>query len=73
MTKLQFRAAVFSAFFVAGILSAYAQETIQLPPPKTEGGMPLMQALKERRSGREFSPKKLPIETLSNLLWAACD
>ena len=30
-----------------------------------------MQALKERKSGREFSSKKLPIETLSNLLWAA--
>jgi nitroreductase len=36
-----------------------------------QGGMPLMQALKERRSGREFSSKKLPIEILSNLLWAA--
>jgi len=36
-----------------------------------EGGMPLMQALKERKSGREFSSEKLPIETLSNLLWAA--
>jgi SagB-type dehydrogenase family enzyme len=33
--------------------------------------MPLMQALKERRSGREFSPQKLPMTTLSNLLWAA--
>jgi len=54
-----------------GLVSAYAQEIIQLPPPKTEGGMPLMQALKERRSGRDFSPKKLPLSTLSSLLWAA--
>ncbi len=71
MTKLQLCAVFLSAFFVAGVISAYAQETIQLPAPTTEGGMPLMQALKERKSGREFSSKKLPIETLSNLLWAA--
>lgn len=30
-----------------------------------------MQALKERKSGREFSSQKLPAQTLSNLLWAA--
>lgn len=30
-----------------------------------------MQALKERRSTRSFSGKKLPQEMLSNLLWAA--
>ena len=62
---------MFFALFVAGIASVYGQELIKLPPPKTEGGMPLMQALKERRSGREFSSEKLPLTTLSNLLWAA--
>ena len=50
---------------------AHAQEVVKLPEPKTAGGMPLMQALKERKSGREFSAQKLPIATLSNLLWAA--
>jgi SagB-type dehydrogenase family enzyme len=35
------------------------------------GGKPLMQVLKNRSSSREFSPEKLPIKTLSNLLWAA--
>jgi len=30
-----------------------------------------MQALKERKSGREFSSQKLPLPVLSNLLWAA--
>ncbi|MDH7599830.1 MAG: nitroreductase family protein, partial [Sedimentisphaerales bacterium] len=44
---------------------------IQLPAPQTEGGMPLMQALKARRSTRQFSDKKLPPQVLSNLLWAA--
>jgi nitroreductase len=52
---------------------ALAQELkpIQLPPPQMDGGKPLMQALKERKSTRSFSPDKLPAQTLGNLLWAA--
>ena len=44
---------------------------IKLPPPRASGGKPLMQALKDRRSSREFSGTELPAEILSNLLWAA--
>jgi SagB-type dehydrogenase family enzyme len=44
---------------------------VALPKPQTDGGKPLMQALKERKSSREFSAEKLPLQTLSNLLWAA--
>jgi len=44
---------------------------IDLPEPVTEGGKPLMQALKERKSAREFSGEKLPLQVLSNMLWAA--
>lgn len=51
--------------------TTYSQETIKLPAPKTEGGMPLMQALKERESSREYGSQKLSPETLSSLLWAA--
>jgi SagB-type dehydrogenase family enzyme len=36
-----------------------------------EGGKPLMQALKERQTSRDFSAKKLPAQVLSDLLWAA--
>lgn len=46
-------------------------KTINLPAPQTTGGMPLMQALKARHSTREFSSRKLPLQVLSNLLWAA--
>jgi len=46
-------------------------ETMQLPPPQTEGGKPLMQALKARRSSREFADRPLSPQVLSNLLWAA--
>jgi nitroreductase len=45
--------------------------TIQLPNPQTEGGKPLMQALKDRMTIRTFSEDKLSMQTLSNLLWAA--
>ena len=42
-----------------------------LPPAHMEGGMPLMAALKRRRSTREYSDRALSEQTLSNLLWAA--
>jgi len=44
---------------------------LNLPPPQTSGGKPLMQALKDRHSTREFSPEKLPPQVLANLVWAA--
>ena len=44
---------------------------ISLPAPQTDGGMPLMQALKQRKSGREFSSERIQPQVLSNLLWAA--
>ncbi|MGB9406936.1 MAG: SagB/ThcOx family dehydrogenase [Terracidiphilus sp.] len=50
-----------------------AQElkSIQLPKPQVSAGMPLMQALAERKTTRAFLDKPLPPQTLSNLLWAA--
>jgi nitroreductase len=43
---------------------------IPLPPPQTEGGRPLMEALKLRRSTREFKRANLSDQGLANLLWA---
>ncbi len=58
---------------VIAALPACSQDlqAIQLPQPQMEGGKPLMQALKERKSAREFSQEKLSRQMLSNLLWAA--
>jgi SagB-type dehydrogenase family enzyme len=42
-----------------------------LPAPQTDGGKPVMQALKDRHSTREFSSEKLSPQVLANLLWAA--
>lgn len=44
---------------------------IELPAPALEGGLTLRQALRERKSHRAYSPKKLPRQMLSNVLWAA--
>ena len=52
-------------------VSAKDVELMKLPPPQTTGGKPLMQALQERHSAREFASKPLPPQVLSNLLWAA--
>lgn len=56
-----------------GLGTAHADEgaLIKLPTPQMTGGKPLMQALKERHSTREFSPRVLPAQVLSDLLWAA--
>jgi SagB-type dehydrogenase family enzyme len=53
------------------LVVAQEPKLIPLPKPQMEGGMPLMQALKERKSTRSFSQEKLPMQTLGNLLWAA--
>lgn len=46
--------------------------TIQLPTPQKDLSFPLMQALQERRSKREWKDEPLSEQELSNLLWAAC-
>ncbi|MGB7567373.1 MAG: SagB/ThcOx family dehydrogenase [Chitinivibrionales bacterium] len=43
---------------------------IALPKPQMDKGKPLMQVLKERKSTREFSPRKISDQDLSNMLWA---
>ena len=46
-------------------------EQIKLMAPQLDRGKLLMEALKERKSQRVFSERELPIDLLSNLLWAA--
>lgn len=46
-------------------------DSITLPAASTLGGLPLMQALAQRQSQREFAPEPLALPLLSNLLWAA--
>lgn len=59
------------ALMSASCLLAQDLKPIALPQPQTDGGRPLMQVLKERKTTREFAADKLPPQVLSNLLWAA--
>ena len=46
-------------------------EPIKLLSPQINRGIPLMRALKQRSSSREYSTEKLPLRELSNMLRAA--
>jgi hypothetical protein len=52
-------------------LAAQELKAIQLPKPQITAGMPLMEALAQRKTTRAFRDQPLPLQTLSNLLWAA--
>jgi uncharacterized protein with FMN-binding domain len=52
-------------------ISARELKPVKLLKPQTDGGGPLMRALQNRKSSRSYSKKKIPIQVLSNLLWAA--
>ena len=47
-------------------------QPIALLKPKLENGKSMPKALKQRKTIREISDKQLSLQTLSNLLWAAC-
>ena len=72
-THLSFSArSLFLVLLICPMVSVGQElKPFHLPPPQTSGGKPLMQALKDRHSTREFSPEKLPPQVLANLLWAA--
>ncbi len=52
-------------------MTALLHATIPLPPPHTEGGLPLMDTIRTRQSCREFAERPISQQLLSNLLWAA--
>ncbi len=45
---------------------------VELPAPKFGRGGSLADALRRRRTTREIGARPLPLQVLSNLLWAAC-
>lgn len=46
-------------------------EPIRLPKPEKDGGKSVLAALQVRKTIRNISAKQLPLQVLSNLLWAA--
>ena len=54
------------------VFTGMGAEVKQLPKPVTTGGMPLMEAINARQSGRDYNPQhKVDDQTLSEILWVA--
>ncbi|HYM04837.1 MAG TPA: nitroreductase family protein [Stellaceae bacterium] len=74
MTRRQASAGVLASVALGAapsIATAQEMKPLDLPPPRSEGGQPLIAVLKLRHSTREYSDRPLPMQALSDLLWAA--
>jgi nitroreductase len=74
ITRRQASAGILASAALAAaptVVVAQEPKPFDLPPPRSEGGQPLTTALKLRRSTREYSDRPLPVQVLSDLLWAA--
>jgi nitroreductase len=72
MTRRQANAGLLSTGALAAAGTARAEpEAIALPPPRVAGGKPLTEALRLRRSTRDYADRPLSPQVLSDLLWAA--
>lgn len=63
--------AVTSPASTSATIACVPGQRVTLPAPTTAGGLPLLTALAQRQSAREFAPDPLPLALLSDLLWAA--
>ena len=52
--------------------SSQRTSAVRLPEPRLGRGKSLPESLRRRRTIREISDRKLPVQLLSNLVWAAC-
>ena len=71
MTRRQAALGLLSAASLAAAATTAQTKTVQLPAPRSSGGKPLIDALKLRRSIREYSSRSLEPQLLSDLLWCA--
>jgi hypothetical protein len=79
MNRRKFVKAVPSMAVLAGSASNYSLQmtrlqglqTIVLPQPEHDGGKSVLASVLERKTTRTISSKELPIQVISNLLWAA--
>jgi len=73
ITRRQANAGIVASAVAAAPAPVIAEPAgpITLPPPRKDGGEPLLRALNLRRSTRQYSDRMLPPQVLSDLLWAA--
>jgi nitroreductase len=53
------------------LLGGLHAQPMDLPAPQKTGGMPVMEALAKRATGRNFDTRELSPQQLANLCWAA--
>lgn len=78
MNRRKFVKAVPSLAFIAGSASGLSLQltdlqelkTIVLPSPEKDGGKSVLASLLERKTTRTISSRELPLQVISNLLWA---
>jgi hypothetical protein len=78
MNRRKFVKVVPSLAFLAASAPGYSMtlpgkmelQTIVLPIPEKEGGKSVLTSLMERKTTRTISSKELPMQVISNLLWA---
>jgi len=73
MDRRAFLKTVSVAAILAGSKTTFGQDLqpILLPEPEKDGGMSVLASLQMRKTSRNISPRELPLQILSNLLWAA--
>src|ERR1035437_2936878 len=79
MNRRNFIKAVPAIALVAASASAFSLDspkpmelqTIVLPKPEKDGGKSVLASLQERKTNRSISSKELPLQVVSNLMWAA--
>ncbi|MBQ5640059.1 MAG: SagB/ThcOx family dehydrogenase [Bacteroidales bacterium] len=62
---------IFAAALCFAACAQKAPKSIKLLEPSFDEGMTLMQALKERKSSSGFTEKEIPLQDLSNIIWAS--
>ncbi len=79
MKRRKFVKTLPAAAIIAGSAAGYSLDEsgskdlqpIVLPSPEKDGGKSFLEAVRMRKTSRNISSKELPLQMLSNLLWAA--
>lgn len=63
---------VVCSLFLTVPAAAVADVLVELPAPQKSGGLSVLEALGSRHVERAFDDRILPMQEVSNVLWAAC-
>lgn len=64
--------ALLSCLLLSVPAPALAEMLVELPAPQKQGGLSLLESLSKRHVERKFDSRPLPLQEVSNILWAAC-